>query len=754
VLIDSNTTVSIEPGVQILMSEGASIIVNGSLNISGTVDDPVVIKPNTYSRHWGALCFVNASDSSSISHLNIIGATKGADFSRDKAAISGYRSDFSLDHVSVVTVEAPVFVQYGNVSITNCDLHSDVSGDLINIKYAESALVENCLLHGNDSFDSDGIDYDQIEKGIIRGNRIYNFYGFNSDAIDLGEGSKDILIENNIIYNISDKGVSIGHGSTAKIKRNLIANCDMGIGIKDFDSFGYVEHNTFYSNNYGIACYEKNIGVGGGSVEVVNSIIANSKTASILVDDLSNVEISYSLSNTDVLGGLYNTRAEPGFLNNLYLNSNSPAVDIGNPSLPSDPNGSLPDLGAIPYDSDFPNLVITEIHYNPEDGEEYEFVEIANAGESPVNLKNFKLTGDIQFQFPDESILAGEYAVIAKNAAMYQGQGYKVYQWQYGNLLNSSGSILFEDHQGKLIEYVNYDIKHWWPIEPNGSGPSLELHHNSLENMVSSSWRSSYQNGGTAGKASNSEPINGLFINEFLASNNTVNQDAFGENDDWIEIFNANNYSVNLGGLFITDNLDRSSKFQIPFYNTEKTTIPAGGYLLFWVDGQTEQGINHLNFKLDMAGEQIAIAQLIENDTLFIDSLSYAEQATDISYGRYPDGSANWYSFGNPTPLDSNQIETSVVKQQITPLNFALYQNYPNPFNPVTSIEYQVSNISEVNLSIYNILGQKVATLVNKKQSSGSYKVEWNASQFSSGVYLYRLSVGNFVEIKKLVLLK
>ena len=160
--------------------------------------------------------------------------------------------------------------------------------------------MENCILKGNDAFDSDAIDYDQIEAGVIRGNRIYNFYGFNSDAIDLGEEAKNILIENNVIYNINDKGVSIGQGSTAIIKRNLIANCGMGIGIKDFDSFGYVEHNSFYGNNYGIAVYEKNIGAGGANAEVVNSIIANSKTSSVFVDALSGINISYSLSNTDI----------------------------------------------------------------------------------------------------------------------------------------------------------------------------------------------------------------------------------------------------------------------------------------------------------------------------------------------------------------------------------------------------------------------------------------------------------------------
>lgn len=87
--------------------------------------------------------------------------------------------------------------------------------------------------------------------------------------------------------------------------------------------------------------------------------------------------------------------------------------------------------------------------------------------------------------------------------------------------------------------------------------------------------------------------------------------------------------------------------------------------------------------------------------------------------------------------------------------NFELFQNYPNPFNPVTSIEYQLPQISQVDLSIFNILGQKVATLVSEKQLAGSYKVEWDAGGFASGIYFYRLETDKgFVQSRKLILLK
>ena len=86
---------------------------------------------------------------------------------------------------------------------------------------------------------------------------------------------------------------------------------------------------------------------------------------------------------------------------------------------------------------------------------------------------------------------------------------------------------------------------------------------------------------------------------------------------------------------------------------------------------------------------------------------------------------------------------------------FALNQNYPNPFNPKTVISYQLPEAREVELSIYNILGQKVITLVSEKQAVGSYRIEWDATDFTSGVYLYRLETDKgIIQIKKLILLK
>jgi ligand-binding sensor domain-containing protein len=93
-------------------------------------------------------------------------------------------------------------------------------------------------------------------------------------------------------------------------------------------------------------------------------------------------------------------------------------------------------------------------------------------------------------------------------------------------------------------------------------------------------------------------------------------------------------------------------------------------------------------------------------------------------------------------------------KKDILTTEFSLEQNYPNPFNPATTIRYAIPEAGLLNITIFNVLGQKVKTLFNSEQSAGSHQIEFNASNLPSGIYFYRLSSGDFSETKKMILLK
>ena len=88
------------------------------------------------------------------------------------------------------------------------------------------------------------------------------------------------------------------------------------------------------------------------------------------------------------------------------------------------------------------------------------------------------------------------------------------------------------------------------------------------------------------------------------------------------------------------------------------------------------------------------------------------------------------------------------------PEEFALHNNYPNPFNPITTIRYDLPQESDVTLTIYDITGRMVQTLVNESQQAGMKQIIWNVADVSSGVYIYRIQAGGFTQTRKMILLK
>jgi hypothetical protein len=94
------------------------------------------------------------------------------------------------------------------------------------------------------------------------------------------------------------------------------------------------------------------------------------------------------------------------------------------------------------------------------------------------------------------------------------------------------------------------------------------------------------------------------------------------------------------------------------------------------------------------------------------------------------------------------------LEVEMTPTEFALYQNYPNPFNPSTLIKYQVPVNSFVSIRVFDLLGKELATLVDEEKSAGNYDVSFDASRLVSGVYVYKIQAGTFVESKKMILMK
>ncbi len=232
-----------------------------------------------------------------------------------------------------------------------------------------------------------------------------------------------------------------------------------------------------------------------------------------------------------------------------------------------------------------------------------------------------------------------------------------------------------------------------------------------------------------------------LFINEFLASNSSVNADEFGEFDDWVEIFNGGSEPVALGGKHLTDDLGDPTKWTFP-----DTTLAAGAFLLIWCDGTPAQGALHAGFKLDADGEEIGIFESEADGLVPIDTFVFGTQTTDVSHGRLPDGADNWTDFTSPTPGESNgsSLEAPTGVNRISFVT--LSPGAPNPASGSIAFAFELPRATLVRLEIFDVAGRRIRTLLHAPRDAGGHRLRWDGTdargqRVASGVYFCRLSV-------------
>ena len=390
--------------------------------------------------------------------------------------------------------------------------------DDINVKYADSAVVKNCKITGSQAPDTDGVDFDGLSYGLIEGNRIYGFNGDNSDGIDIGEGASQVHIEKNKILNCADKGISVGQASKVFVENNFIYRCNMGVGIKDSSSYAWINKNTFYDNDYGVACYEKNYQAGGGSADITNSIIAGSTVLPVFEDEYSSVSVSYSCSDTYPLEGLGNIWGNPFFqdtiLMDFSLSPGSPCIDAGDPASPLDEDGSITDMGAILNYSGNPdtNIVINEINYHSDPLHDCgDWVELYNKSGHTIDLSSWTFSDsdkDHTYLIPDGLRLeADEYLVLCNDHEQFSAvYTYPVnYRGDIGFGFSNSGEILrLYDNQMNLCDFVEYDDHSPWPEDADGEGKTLELINPYYDNNLAESWKADTDLG-SPGRSNNNE---------------------------------------------------------------------------------------------------------------------------------------------------------------------------------------------------------------------------------------------------------
>jgi hypothetical protein len=305
----------------------------------------------------------------------------------------------------------------------------------------------------------------------------------------------------------------------------------------------------------------------------------------------------------------------------------------------------------------FPSVWLNELQADnvtgPMDnfGQREPWVEIYNAGSNALNLAGFYLsdtyTNLAKWAFAaNASITPGGLLVVWCDDQTNQTTANALHT--NFRLSSGTGRVALARALGgtnQIVDYLNYaNLPSNWSY---GDLPDGQPFYRNAMFAVTPN----------ATNSSASPPIN-VFINEWMADNlGTLADPADSDFEDWFEIYNPGTTNVDLGGYYLTDNL--TNKFQYPpIPATGRYLVPPHGYLLVWADDATGQNNTnradlHVNFKLDKDGEAVG---LFAADGTTIDAVTFGAQATDMSEGRYPDGTAGIYPMTVPTPRAANFI--------------------------------------------------------------------------------------------------
>jgi len=197
--------------------------------------------------------------------------------------------------------------------------------------------------------------------------------------------------------------------------------------------------------------------------------------------------------------------------------------------------------------------------------------------------------------------------------------------------------------------------------------------------------------------------------------------------------------------------------FRTKFVSMQSIALSQGRYVFSWAD--SSNGINgtHKFMQTNDAGATFSTSPVISSP---IGTGATSLGGTHAGYragGSLDSGITLWSQAPGTNAMCSYDILSTIGIQPVSnevPVKYSLSQNYPNPFNPVTQFKFSIPEQTDVKLTVYDMLGRTVKTLVSGGLRPGTYEAEWNASEFSSGVYFYKLETNNYSETKKMILIK
>jgi len=374
--------------------------------------------------------------------------------------------------------------------------------------------------------------------------------------------------------------------------------------------------------------------------------------------------------------------------------------------------------------------------YPDESGNYTDWIEVYNSNSFPVNLGGMFFTNILSN--PEMSLIPGNQP----NLTTVPAKGFLVFRPDLNpglGPLHLSFTLKGNGDQIGLFERVGGTL---YPVDTLSYGPQSEDVSYGRTADGASTWKTYTSPTPGMSNGTQTGPIQGLYINEFMARNTRTLTDETGAYEDWIEIFNSTNNPIDLSGLYLTENLQQPLAFQLPV-RPDKLTVPSKGYLLLWPDGKPEVGPTHLHLQLAGAGESIGLSQLYNGSPVFLDQLTYPPQTADVSYGRMGDGGTYWAWFRVPTPNSPNSTTGLTIMEALEGVAIR-----PVPFKDFIQITLPEITDNQFVIEVLNIQGRLVYSKKVKHQGNTIMVIDFNGTpvmEMPSGICLIRIISGTKV---------
>jgi len=679
ITIHSDSTLTIEPGVEVIFNGHYKFNVEGIISAVGTENDSIYFTAADPNTGWWGLRFTNAADGSLLSYCNFQygKATGGAIFWDNRGgAIFAYSSRPQITHCtlrnnialimgggiyvdgsptgpfpqisyctivnnsSLNSLGGGIYINAGSFNITDCIISGNTAGQAGGGLYIQSGAtdtvnISNCIIsddsssgYGGGIYVADG--YTFIDKCTITGNKA----GWTGGGLYSGG---DLSLTNSTVQgNISWGGTvnyEIGGGGFIAYKSTFVDSCIIA---------GNISHTGSYPS-YGGGFLLSQV----NSAEITNSKILNNSA------DIAGGMMFYANNVTLAYCEISNNQALLGAFGGAQIVSDNSSID--HCTVSGNVGGGL----FINNDADISNSIFS---WNSDNALGISVSTTITYSDFFANEHDLSVTIPPGFGVLDTTNVNGDSCDV-----------------YYNIFLNP----LFADttNDDFHLTWAN------WPTPDSTKSPCID-----------------------AGDPSSPLDPDGTI----------TDMGAFS--------------------------FDQSVPVELVSFSAE---VIEGNVTLKWITA-TEK--NNSGFEIQRKfnytdWEKIGFVEG-HGTTTEINKYSYTDNLNGIN------GNSITYRLKQIDFNGSCEYSNEVLVSKILPVKFALEQNYPNPFNPSTKIKYSVPQLSNVVIKVYDILGNEITTLVNEESPAGEFEVEFGASTLPSGIYFYRLLAGDFVETKKMVLMK